>query len=787
MTADIALVLVILLVALVLFFSEIVRMDIVALLVLVALAFTGLVTPTEAISGFSNAAVITVWAMFILSEGLTETGVAGIVGKQVLKLAGKTEVRMIVVIMLSSGVLSAFMNNIGVAAFMLPVVISVARKTGVPASRLLMPLAFGSLLGGLTTMIGTPPNLLVSNGLEEMGYEPFAFFDFSPIGGMIMIAGTVFVALTARFLLPSKDPGAAESTGSHRAALQNQYALGERAFFLKLGHDSTLAGKTLQQSSLARSLGFYVVALQRNGQTLFAPGPDTVLRAGDRLYTQGEAERLEELRSWQDLKPVGREAQDSALLSGQFTIAEATLSDKADFLGKTIREADFRKRFNSNVLMVFKTEGAAARELGRLSLQAGDRLLLQGGPSSIEALKSNEAFSRCQMAPPELLNLYTAAEKNLFKVIVPESSWLAGKGLKESRLRQRFDLHVISIEREGTEFFIPDPNEPLREGDKLTLHCRRENYHTLQGLQQLEVETSAQFDAGLLQTEEVEMIEATLAPNSKLAGRTVADIHLRKRYGIQLLGILRADEVYRSHLGRMKIHFGDALLLMGPKDKLDLLREDKNFLLLTQLPETQAAGKNKPLLATLIMMGVVVPVFLGWMPIAITAIAGASAMMLTGCLTRNKAFRAIQWRPVFLIAGMLPLGTAMQKTGAASYLAELLLSAIGGFGPWAVIAGLYLITSLATTIIPTAALVVLMTPIAIQSSVELGIPPYTAMMALAMAASASFTSPISHPANVLVMGPGGYRFSDYLKVGLPLALVVFITAMIGLPLLWPIP
>lgn len=787
MTADIALVLAILLVSLILFFSEIVRMDIVALLVLVALAVTGLVTPEEAISGFSNAAVVTVWAMFILSEGLTETGVAGIVGKQVLRLAGKTEFRMIVVIMLSSGVLSAFMNNIGVAAFMLPVVISVARKTGVAASRLLMPLAFGSLLGGLTTMIGTPPNLLVSNGLEEMGYEPFAFFDFSPIGGMIMIAGTVFVALTARFLLPSKDPGADESTGSHRVALQNQYALGERAFFLQLGDDSPLAGKTLQQSSLGRSLGLYVVALQRNGQTQFAPGPNTILRTGDRLYTQGETERLKELRSWQDLKPVGRNTQDSALLSERFTIAEATLSETADFLGKTIREADFRKRFNSNVLMVFKAEGAVDRELGRLSLQAGDRLLLQGDPASIEVLKSDESFAACKMASSELMKLYTAAEKNLFKVIVPEGSWLAGKGLKESRLRQRFDLHVISIEREGTEFFMPDPNEPLREGDKLTLHCRPENLDTLRGLQQLEVETSAKFDASLIQTEEVEMIEATLAPNSKLAGRTVADIQLRNRYGIQLLGILRSDEVHRSHLGQMKIHFGDALLLMGPKNKLDVLREDKNFLILTQLPKTEVAGSNKPVLASLIMLAVVVPVFMGWMPIAITAIAGASAMMLTGCLSRNKAFRAIQWRPVFLIAGMLPMGIAMQNTGAASLLAELFMSAIGGFGPWAIIAGLYLITSLATTIIPTAALVVLMTPIAIQSSVELGIPPHTAMMALAMAASASFTSPISHPANVLVMGPGGYRFSDYLKVGLPLALVVFITAMIGLPLLWPIP
>ena len=190
-------------------------MDVVALMVLVALAFTRSVTPNEAIAGFSNAAVITVWAMFILSAGLTETGVAGMIGKQVLKMAWNSEIRMIFVIMITSGVLSAFMNNIGVAAFMLPVVITVARKRGVAPSRLLMPLAYGSLLGGLTTLIGTPPNLLISNALREAGYAPFGLFDFTPVGGAVMIVGTAFVAFSAKFLLPSRDPGS-ESTGPDR-------------------------------------------------------------------------------------------------------------------------------------------------------------------------------------------------------------------------------------------------------------------------------------------------------------------------------------------------------------------------------------------------------------------------------------------------------------------------------------------------------------------------------------------------------------------------------------------
>ncbi len=333
---------------------------------------------------------------------------------------------------------------------------------------------------------------------------------------------------------------------------------------------------------------------------------------------------------------------------------------------------------------------------------------------------------------------------------------------------------------------LPEPQAPLHVGDILTLHSRPENLDTLRGFQQLVIETSEESDKSILEAEDIEMIEATLAPNSEFSGKTPVEIQLRIRYGLQFLGVLRANEVYRDNLAQKPIEYGDALLLMGPHEKLELIRKDKNFLLLSQLPEPKAEGNNKPLIASLIMAFVIIPVFLGWMPIALTSIAGATLMVLTGCLKMEDAYRAIEWRAVFLIAGMLPLGTAMQSSGATEYLTDGLMSVIGYQGPWVVIAGLYIITSLATTIIPTSALVVLMSPIAIQSSVQLGISPYTAMMAIAVAASASFTSPISHPANVLVMGPGGYRFVDYLKVGIPLAIVVFLTSLVVLPFVWPL-
>jgi di/tricarboxylate transporter len=253
MTFEIALILGILAIALILFVSEVIRMDLVALLVLCALAVTGLVSATAAFAGFSNSAVITVWAMFILSEGLTRTGIADIIGRQVIRLAGRREIPMIVVIMITAAVLSAFMNNIGVAALMLPVVVDVARRTRISPSRLLMPLAFATLLGGLMTMIGTPPNLLVSEVMAQNGYEPFALFDFTPIGGAIMLVGVIFIAVAGRLFLPKTkaDRGKHHSQRSLRA----RYKLQEQTFMMRVPMDSILVGKTLAESRIGSSTG----------------------------------------------------------------------------------------------------------------------------------------------------------------------------------------------------------------------------------------------------------------------------------------------------------------------------------------------------------------------------------------------------------------------------------------------------------------------------------------------------------------------------------------------------
>lgn len=265
----------------------------------------------------------------------------------------------------------------------------------------------------------------------------------------------------------------------------------------------------------------------------------------------------------------------------------------------------------------------------------------------------------------------------------------------------------------------------------------------------------------------------------------MAEINFREKHGLELVAVWRSGRAIRSDLDRLQLQFGDALLLIGPRKKLAVFSDDPDFLALTPIgtspPDTQRAP-----LASLIMLGVVGSVVTGALRIEIAAIVGASLMVLTRCLNMEQAYRAIDWRAVFLIAGMLPLGIAMQETGTAQFLAGRVMEALGDFGPWPVIMGLYVVTAIGTMIVPTAALVVLMAPIVLSASVDMGIAPHTAMMAIAMAASASFTSPISHPANILVMGPGGYGFSDYLKLGIPLTVIVFIAVMLLLPLFWPL-
>jgi len=779
MAPDIILVLIILGVAILLFITNKIRMDLVGLLILGSLALTGLVSSTEALSGFSNPAVITVWAVLILSGGLARTGVASKIGRFVLRLAGDSEIRLLAIVMLTSGILSGLMNSIGVASLFLPVVIDIARRTDRPPSRLLMPLAFACLLGGLNTLIGTPPNILISEALSDAGFESFQMFDFTPVGISVLLAGTLFMILIGRHLLPKRDI-TREFAGRSNSDVGDLYAIQERMAFIHLPQDSSLDGKTLQESRLGSALELNVVIVIRADETMLAPKPNFLLQTGDRLLVEGRLDRLFELHDQDQLTLDQDRLSVEKIVSANVKLAEAKLSRGSSLSGLTLPQAAFRHTYRVIVLAIRRSETIYYTDLENIPLMDGDVLLIKGKEEDLIQIQTDADLILSDPKSPQDYHL----EDHLMMMRVPEESALVGNTLLSSRLGDAFGLSVQGIIRQDTTELMPSPEEVLQAGDTLLIKGSQEDLLTIKGLQNLEIETQSEPDLSELETDETGLIESVLSPHSTLAGKAIRELNFRAKYGLTILAIWRGGKAYRSHLRDMKLQFGDALLLFGPRHRLIMFGAEPDFLVLREdaLPAPRA---NKAPLAILIMALVLIPVILNWLPIAISAVAGVSLMILTGCLQMDEAYRLIEWRAVFLIAGMLPLGIALDHTGAAQLIGDGMISLIGSAGPLAVSAGLFLLASLASQVMPNPAVAVLLAPIALSTAADLGVSPYPLMMTVAVSSSAAFLSPVGHPANLLVMGPGGYRFSDYFKVGLPLTIIVMVVLLLELPLLWP--
>jgi len=780
-TIEIFLVLLILVAALVLFVTEWLRMDLVALLVLSALAITGLVSPSEAVAGFSNPAVITVWAMFILSEGLTRAGIADLIGNRVVRAAGSSEVRMIVIFMLVGGFLSAFMNNIGVAALMLPVVVDVARRAGVAPSRLLMPLAYGTLLGGLMTLIGTPPNLLVSMFMEESDFAAFGFFDFAWIGLPILLVGTAFVALIGRHLLPRTDI----SKASGGQDLQALYGLRERIVALRVPEDSLLVGRSIAETALASAAQLMVIALISRGRTVALPSGKTLIRGGDVLLVQGRLDRLRRLRRWSELV-IEREAPElQRSLWSRDRFAELVVADNAWLVGQPLHHQDFRDRHTANVLAVRRAGTVRRTQLSEHTVAAGDRLLVQIDEDVLPALREDPSFEAVATVTDEDLTKLYRLDERLFVLRVARGAALEGTTLGDNRIGDAFDFRLLALFRDRKLIESPGSDEEIQAGDLLLIQGREADMDVLRGLQQLEKLDDMTPFLAVFEQGQLEMIEAAMHPHARLNGRRVADLKLRERYEVEVAALWRDGEPIRSGIPGLELKRGDALLIVGPRRRLAELSADQDLIVLKPI-QVKPIDKRKAPLAAGLMAAAILSVLIGFLPIHIAAIAAAALMVAFRCLSMEQAYRAIEWKAIFLISGMLPLGVAMHQTGAAEFLAGGVIAVLGPYGPWPVIAGLYAVTAIGTLIIPTAALVLLMAPIALSASADLGIEPVTAIMAVAIAASASLASPVAHPANVLVMGPGGYRFVDYLKLGLPLTLVTFAVTMLLMPLVWPL-
>lgn len=592
MTPQIALTLSIILGALILFGTEKLRVDIVALLVLLVVGLTGLVDAKEVFAGFSNSAVITVWAVYIVSGGLFKTGVADLLGKFILRIAGDREERLIAVIMLTCGIMSAFMNNVGATAMLLPAVVSISRQKNVPVSKLLIPLSFSSLLGGKLTLIGTPANILATNIVADFGLPTFDFFDFTPIGIVVFATGILYMVFIGRHLLPIRQPLDVQ---------QAPQQLKEYVSEVRVLPDGGLVGMTLMQSKLGEKFDLTVLAIVRDNMTETDISRDSVIMPEDILLIKGSIENL--MRATQSLG-----------------------------------------------------------------------LMLSSGPQ----------------------------------------------------------IDLDKLKQDKNHFF-----------------------------------------------------EATLSPSSTIIGASLRSMRFRDRYGFTVLAIRRHGEVITMRLREIHLQFGDDLLLLGERERLPALQEHNDFLILEQVRITENRGKKMPIAIGLMVLVVSLALF-GGLDIAMAMVIGAVGMVLTRCLTMDEAYQSIDWRTVFLVAGMLPLGTAMENTGTARYIADLLLNTVGGWGPMAALAGMYLLAAVTTQTMSNAAAMVLVVPIALDTALGLGANHLTFTLAVVIGAATSFLTPVGHKANVLVFGPGGYKFFDYTRVGLLLTLFLFINTMIALPYFFPL-
>ncbi len=782
MTFSMIFVLAVLGAAVFLFVTEWLRVDLVALSVMLILSIFGLITHSQAIAGFSNTAIITIASVLVLSAGLVRTGVAQILGGHILRLSGNSEIKLLVIMMVTVGALSGVMNNIGVAALMLPVVMEIAHRTGTSPSKLLIPLAFASLFGGLTTLIATAPNILISNALEMGGLKPFELFDFTPIGLLAMVVGILYVVLWGRHLLPNRDLGRSTSIAD---TLKGQYELNDRLLTMSIPDDSALKGKNLAESRLGSALGFNVLAILRGEKTLLAPGPDTQLHAQDKLLVGGRRDQVGTLRDWKTLSLkhgwlVGEHELDQALRFAEFQI-----SRDSQFIGKTFKEVGTRNSYEINIIAVIQKNKLRVSRLRNYRFNADDVLIAIGQTDKLDAMEANKQIVDFQYLTPRKVALKYRLHRHLIGIHIPENSTLASRSIARSHLKSVLGINVLGIRRGAEIIFMPLATEELQAEDVLIVIGEPEILEILHSLQNLELEEQSQNDLERLESDEVGVAEIILSPRNSAAGKTIGDLYFREKFGLTVLAIWRKDRAFRTNLRDFVLEPGDALMVYGLRQNLSMLQLEDDYIIISGLDQPMYK-KDKVMISAGIEISVLLAVAFGLLPIFIAALAGAVMMVLTKCITMDEAYEAIEWRAIMLIAGMLSLGVAMQETGVTTLVADHVLGSLAFLGPQGIIAGLYIITCLFAQVMPTAAVAVLMAPMAIATASNLGLSPYALAMVVALASSASFLSPVGHPVNLLVMGIGGYRFTDYTRVGLPLVIIFGLIAVFILPLIWPL-
>ncbi|MCS2892966.1 SLC13 family permease [Parabacteroides faecis] len=599
-----------------------IRSDLVALCALVLLMVFNILTPEEALSGFSNSVVIMMVGLFVVGGAIFKTGLAKMIGSKILQLAGTSEIKLFILIMLVTAFIGAFVSNTGTVALMLPIVVSMAVNANISPSRFLMPLAFASSMGGMATLIGTPPNLVVQEALSNAGYNDLSFFSFTPIGIVCITVGVIILIPLSKWFLSKKEDTKKNdaSTGRSPQELANKYSLSDNLYRVRVHKDSRIRNKKLQELNITSLYNLTILEIRRksSSQSRFMKtvdqklaGPDTEIQEEDILYVFGSFD-----------------------------------------------------------------------------------------------------------------NINKFVEEN----------------------------HLDLTESKVSEF----------TGDNEKLSIR-----------------------------EIGIAEVLLMPDSKLINRAVKDSGFRDKYSVNILGIERGNEYILSDVKDVKMHAGDLLLIQGNWDDIARMSKKQSQWVVLGQPVEEASkvtlDYKAPVAAgiMILMIATMVFDFIPIPPVAAVLIA-AILMVLTGCFRNvEDAYKTINWESIVLIAAMLPMSLALEKTGASSLISEKLVGGLGNYGPLVLMAGIYFTTSLLTMFISNTATAVLVAPIALQSALSIGVSPYPFLLAVTVGASMCFASPFSTPPNALVMSAGKYTFMDYVKVGLPLQIIMGIIMIFVLPLIFP--
>lgn len=591
MTVDIAIVIAIVVGAAVLFATEKLPVDMTAILVMAVLLLSGIITPEEGISGFSNTATVTVAAMFIISAALNKTGAVLFVGELASKMFKYNFWLGVVVMMMAVGVLSAFINNTPVVAVFIPVVLRIAASNKISSSKILMPLSFASMFGGVCTLIGTSTNILVSSIAVQYGQPAFSMFEFTSLGLLFFGAGLIYMVFVGIRMIKAKDVP---------SDLTQKYSMSDYLTDIVLLPEAKSVGTRLVESPLIKEVEIDILDVVRNGKRLLRPTSEIVFEANDVLRVRGDVKKIQDLKDRVGIKL------------------------KSDL---KLKDEDFK-------------------------------------------------------------------------------------------------------------------------------------------------------------AEDLQLVEAIISPNSRLIGKTIKSSRFRNLYRANALALRHSGQLYHTDFIDVPLKPGDALLLEVRKENLEDLKRDPDFVLVSgvDLPKYR---KSKIIPALLIVAGVIVTATLNVMPIMISAIIGSILLVFTKCISLEESYKSIEWNIVFLLGGILSLGIALEKTGAALLLANNIVSLIGFLGPVAIVAAFYLITSLFTEIMSNNASAVLLAPIAIAVAESMGISARPLLMAVTFAASASFMTPVGYQTNTMIFGVGQYKFSDFLKVGGPLNLIFWILATIFIPIFFP--